>query len=68
VRYSPDSIILESDCARLVKTLQEKQDRSEIRFIMADAKKQAQLLADWRVAQVKREGNSVPHELAQLAR
>jgi ribonuclease HI len=68
VRYSPGSIILESDCARLVKTLQEKEDRSEIGFIVADAKKQAQLLADWRVAQVKREGNSVAHELAQLAR
>jgi hypothetical protein len=68
VRYSPGSIILESNCARLVKTLQEKEDRSEIGFIMVDAKKQAQLLVDWRASQVKREGNSVAHELAQLAR
>ena len=37
-------------------------------FIIAEAKEHAQLLGSWRIAKVKRECNSVAHELAQLAR
>jgi hypothetical protein len=59
---------MEIDCARVAKALQEKEDHSELGFIVAAAKEQAQLLVEWRVAQVRREGNSVAHELAQLAR
>lgn len=68
VRLAPGSIILETDCARMVKALQGKEERSGISFIVSQAKEQAQLLVNWRVAQVKRECNSVAHELAQLAR
>jgi hypothetical protein len=67
-RLTPGSIILETDCARVAKALQEKEDHSELGFIVAEVKEQAQLLVGWRVAQVRREGNSVAHELAQLAR
>jgi ribonuclease HI len=58
-RLTPGSIILETDCARVAKALQEKEDRSELGFIVAEVKEQAQLLVGWRVAQVRREGNSV---------
>lgn len=53
------SVILESDSARVVKALQDQQDRSEIGFIIAEAIELAQTLSDWRVVQVKRECNSV---------
>lgn len=67
-RLSSGMIILESDCARLVKSLKGKEDRSEIGFAIAEAKELLQLLVEWKVAQVKREGNYVAHELAHLAR
>jgi hypothetical protein len=52
----------------LIQALQREEDRSDISFTVAEAKEQAQLLVDWRVAQVKREGNPVANELALLAR
>jgi ribonuclease HI len=67
-RLTPGMIILESDCAHLVKSLKGKEDRSEIGFVVAEAKELLQVLVEWNVAQVKREGNLVAHELARLAR
>lgn len=56
-------VILESDCARIVGALQKKEDRLEICFHVVEALEQAQLLSEWRVAQVKRECNSVANHL-----
>jgi ribonuclease HI len=49
------SIILESDCARVIQAMQQKEDRSALRFILEEAKDQAQVLVDWRITKVKRE-------------
>jgi hypothetical protein len=40
----PGSIILETDCARVAKALQEKEDRSELGFIVAEAKEKLSCL------------------------
>ena len=53
----------------MVETLQgKKEDRSETCFITREAKELARLLVDWKVNKVKREGNNVANDLAQLAR
>jgi hypothetical protein len=44
------------------------EDRSEISFIIMEAKEHAQFLDSWRVSQVKGECNSITHDLAHLAR
>ena len=49
------SIILESDCTRVIQAMQQKEDRSALRFILEEAKDQAQVLVDWRITKVKRE-------------
>jgi hypothetical protein len=38
VRLAPGQVILETDCCRLVKALQGKEDRSEIGFFVAEVK------------------------------
>lgn len=43
-------------------------DRSEIGVVIAAAKGPTRLMGDWRIAQVKREGNTVANALAGLAR
>lgn len=48
-------VIIESDCARMVKALRKKEDKSELSFIVAAAIEQTQLLEERRVTQVKRE-------------
>jgi hypothetical protein len=50
-------VILETDCAGVLDALSRKDDRSEFRFIVAEAKEHAQLLEEWCVAQVIRECN-----------
>jgi hypothetical protein len=64
--------IIELYCARVVKALQGSVHRSEISFIIAEAKGQGQHLVDWKVVQVymyrERESNLVANELAHLAR
>ena len=66
--WSQGPVIVETDCARLIQALEAKEDRSSIRFLLAEIKDQAQLLPEWRVDKVKRECNLVAHELAHLAR
>jgi hypothetical protein len=51
-----------------MKGLLAEEDRSELSFILAEAREYTQLLASWSICQVKRECNSVAHELAHLAR
>lgn len=60
-------VIVESNCARIVEAMQRGSDRSEIGFVIAEARELAQALVDWRMALVKRECNTVANELAQLA-
>ncbi|RLM56065.1 hypothetical protein C2845_PM10G14470 [Panicum miliaceum] len=46
-----DSVILESDCARIVQAIKAGGDRSSLHFCLAEAKEYAQLLlVNWRVA------------------
>jgi hypothetical protein len=45
-----------------------KEDRSEISFIIAEAKEHAHMMVKWRVTQAKRECNAIAHNLAHLAR
>ena len=52
----------------MVEAFQGAEDRSSHSFIISEAKEHVQLLGSWRIAKVKRECNSVAHELAQLAR
>lgn len=61
-------MVVESDCARIVKALQRKEDRLEISFIIVEAVELSQLLENWKVSLVKRESNLVANELALLAR
>ncbi|RLN13275.1 hypothetical protein C2845_PM09G14780 [Panicum miliaceum] len=56
-------IILESDSARVLQAMQEKQDRSAISFIVAEAKDQAQLLVDWRIAKERAKSRPPTEEL-----
>lgn len=67
-QWSPGRVIFESDCGRAVHAVQKGGDRSEIGFIIMEAREMIQLLVDWKVVLVKRECNSVADELAQLAR
>jgi ribonuclease HI len=67
-QWARGSVIIETDCARVAQALRSNVDRSEISFIIAEARERAQLLVNWRVAQVKRECNAIAHELAHLAR
>lgn len=50
---APGHVIVELDCARIVHALQRGMDRSDIGFIMAEARELAQLLVEWKVALVK---------------
>ena len=59
---------MESDCTRVIQAMQDKEDRSTISFIVKEAKDQARMLPDWRVAKVRIECNLVAHELAHLTR
>jgi ribonuclease HI len=67
-QWARESVIIETDCARVAQALRSNVDRSEISFIIAEAREHAQLLVSWHVAQVKRECNVIAHELAHLAR
>ncbi|WVZ77211.1 hypothetical protein U9M48_025103, partial [Paspalum notatum var. saurae] len=68
-QWSYGPVVLESDCARLVKALQAADvDKSEMYFLIAEAREFGGTLPAWRVSKVKREDNRVAHELAQLAR
>jgi len=44
------------------------QDRSEIGFIIEEAKGLARLLYEWRISQVKRENNQVANDLARCSK
>ena len=57
-----------TDCSRVCQAMMTKEDRSTLSFCLAEAKAQAQLLVDCRIAKVIRECNLVVHDLAQLAR
>ena len=61
-------VIVESDCARMVHAMKEKEDRSAVSFILLEAGHQARMLSQWKVAKVKRECNLVANDLANLAR
>lgn len=67
-QWVPGPVIIESDCSRIVQVIHRDDDRSEIGFIVAEARELAQLLVEWKVAQVKRGCNEVANKLAQLAR
>ena len=56
-------------CAWIVEAMRSAQeDRSEIGFVIEEAKGLTRLLNDWRISRVKREGNNVGNALASLAR
>jgi ribonuclease HI len=67
-QWTQGPVIIESDCARIVQAMKEREDRSAISFILMEAKVQARLLPEWRVAKVRRECNLVANDLAQLAK
>jgi ribonuclease HI len=67
-QWTQGPVIIESDCARIVQAMKEREDRSAISFILMEAKDQARLLPEWRVAKVRRECNLVANDLAQLAK
>lgn len=67
-QWAQGPITLESDCSQMVKALKADEDRSEICFMLAEARELAQLLDRWEVIKVRRESNSIAHELAHLAR
>lgn len=67
-QWAQGPVLIESDCARVVKALQRKEDWSELSFVIAEAREQAQLLEKWKIVQVRRECNQVATELAKLAR
>jgi hypothetical protein len=45
-----------------------QEDRSEIGYVIEEAKGLTRLLNEWRISHVKREGNNVGNALASLAR
>lgn len=61
-------VIFETNCERVHNSLTNLEDQSEISFIISTAKEHVQMLVGWRVIQVKRECNSIAHDLAHLAR
>lgn len=67
-QWTPGRVIVESDCSRVVHAICRGEDRSDIGFIVAEARELAQLLLELKVVLVKRECNTVANELAQLAR
>ena len=72
-QWELSSVIIETDCAYKVKTLQSKEDRSEISFIIVEAQPHrstpnCQRNQEWKIVQVKRECYITAHELAHLAR
>lgn len=66
--WAPGRVIIETDCARIVQAMQHGEDKSDITFVMAEARELTQLLLEWKVALVRRDCNAVANELAQLAR
>ncbi|KAF8691185.1 hypothetical protein HU200_040302 [Digitaria exilis] len=66
-QWAPEPVIVESDCARIVKAMQGTEDRSDIGFIIAEARELGILLPEWKVALVKRECNTITNELARTA-
>jgi hypothetical protein len=52
----------------ILNAMPSKEDRSEASFIVVETREHAQLLHEWRMAQVKRECNSIAHDLVHLAR
>lgn len=66
--WSPGPVIIEADCSRVVQAIRQGMDRSDIGFIVSEARELAQLLVDWKIVLVKRDCNAVANELAQLAR
>lgn len=66
-QWAPGAVIVELYCARVVHSLRRGDDRSDLSFIVAEAKELAQLLVDWRIDLVKRDCNAVANELAHLA-
>nr|CAB3482375.1 unnamed protein product [Digitaria exilis] len=62
--WAPGPVIIESDCARLVRLIQDGPDRSEIGFIVSEALELTQILLEWKVSLVGRDCNIVAHELA----
>ena len=67
-QWIQDPVIVESDCARIVQAMKEKEDRSAASFILLEARDQARMLSQWQVAKVKRECNIVANDLDNLAR
>jgi ribonuclease HI len=61
-------VVFETDCARVHNALSNNEDRSEISFLIGEAKEHTRLLEDWGVLHAKRECNHIAHELAQLGR
>ena len=49
-QWSHGRVIIESDCARVIQSMKDAVDRSMISFTVAEAKDQASLLVEWRVA------------------
>lgn len=58
VLHAHGLIILESDCARVVRAIQMVEDRLEISFLVVEAIEHTQVLRDWKVVQVKRESET----------
>ncbi|WVZ52945.1 hypothetical protein U9M48_003943, partial [Paspalum notatum var. saurae] len=68
-QWCHEPVILESDCAQMVEALRaHSEDRSDLCFLIAEARELGRSLPVWRISKVKRENNFVAHELAQLAR
>jgi hypothetical protein len=67
-QWTHEPVIVESDCTRTVQAMQVTEDRPAVSFILLEAKDQARMLSEWRVAKVKRECNLVANKLAHLAR
>ncbi|KAF8648318.1 hypothetical protein HU200_064899 [Digitaria exilis] len=54
-RWTPGRVILETDCVRIANALQSESNRSELGFLIAEARDHAKMMEDWRVSKVKRE-------------
>lgn len=66
-QWTPGKVVLESDCARIVNSMQRKKDWSELGFMIAEAREHTMLLEEWRVAQVKRESNIIADTFSQFS-
>lgn len=68
-QWCPGPVIVEMDNARMVKIMSNHAiDISEIRSAVMEVREYLQLLVEWKIHKVKRDGNKVAHELAHLAR